>query len=126
MDYQEFIEDIQSLSFIEDEETADAAIKAVLGIMSSSVEEDIARRMTVALPEPLNIRKLRGHQDPVVPVTFEQCVTQIVEQFQLEEANARRLTNAVLRSTRAALGGEKLGQIEALFPETWSRAIEHA
>ncbi len=45
MDYRGFIEDIKALNFIMDEETADAAIKAVLGIMSSSVMEDIARNL---------------------------------------------------------------------------------
>ena len=115
-----------ALKFVEDEETADAAIKEVLGIPSSSLKEEDARIIIESLPGPLDMAKLRGHQARPTPVSFDQCVTEVAQQFDMDEARARELTNAVLRSTRAALGGEKLAQVENMLPESWSWAIEHA
>lgn len=126
MDYEEFLQDIESLDFVKDEDTADAAIKAVLGMMSSSLQEADAKKITAALPEPLNISKLRGHQAYPTPLSFEDGVRQIAQQFHMDETHAGTLVNAILRSTRAALGGEKLGQAEDILSESWSSAIEHA
>jgi len=126
MDYREFIQDIKALEFIEDEDTADAAIKAVLGILSSSLEEEDARRITGVLPAPLDIVKLRGHQVRPTNVSYDECLTEVAQQFNMDNEHARLLTDAVLRSTRAALGGEKLAEVEDILPESWRSAIEYA
>ncbi len=126
MDYQEFIDDIKELDFIEDEETADAAIRAVLGILASSLEEEDAKTIVSSLPEPLDMTNLRGQQAGVTPVTFDDCVVQVGRQFNMDEEDARVLVDTVLRSTRAALGGDKLAQVEEILPESWRIAIENA
>jgi uncharacterized protein (DUF2267 family) len=126
MDYQEFIDDIKVLDFIKDDNTADAAIKAVLGIMAGSIKEEDAKFITGALPEPLRYQKLRGHRKQMTAVTFEQCISRIAQEFDMNESRARILTDTVLRSTRAALGGDRLGQVEEILPESWRDAIEHA
>jgi len=125
MEYQEFIDDIKTLDFIEDDDAADAAIKAVLGILSSSLEEDKARKITDALPYPLKIETLRRQAD-INPATYDDCVAQIAKQFQMEDGNARELVDAVLRSTRAALGGQRLSEVEDILPDSWRIAIEDA
>lgn len=126
MDYQEFVKDVSALGFIEDEVTADAAVKAVLGIMASSLDEKDAGKITEALPEPLNLSKLRGQQIKTKPVDFNDCVAEIAQQFNVDEEQARELADTVLRTTRAALGSKKLGEVEDILPESWRVAIEHA
>gem|GEM_PF-608433 len=126
MEYEEFVNDITSLDFIKDEKTADAAIKAVLGILSSSLNEEDTNLITSALPEPLDTSTLRKHQSRSTPVSFEECVTQIALEFEMDEERAKLLTEAILRSTRAALGGDKLGEVEEILPASWRDAIENA
>ncbi len=126
MDYQEFVKDVKALGFVEDEATAGAAVKAVLGIMASSLDEEDAGKITEALPEPLNLSKLRGQQVRAKPVDFNYCVAEIAQQFKLDEEQARELADTVLRTTRAALGSKKLGEVEDILPESWRAAIEHA
>ena len=126
MDYQEFIDDIKVLDFIKDDNTADAAIKAVLGIMTGNIKEEDAKFITGALPEPLQLPKLKEYQKNRNPVTFSQCILRLAQEFDMNESRARILADTVLRSTRAALGGERLGQVEEILPESWRDAIEHA
>jgi uncharacterized protein (DUF2267 family) len=126
MDYREFLEDIKALEFIEDDDTADAAIKTVLGVMSGSLKEEDAKGMTGILPQPLDMWKLRTQKPGITPLSYDQCVSQLAQQFHMDEGRARDLADAVLRSTRAALGGDKLGEMEAVLPESWRTAIEDA
>ena len=126
MDYQEFIDDIRVLDFIKDERAADAAIKVVLGSMAGSIRKEDAKVLTSALPEPLHFSAPKGMQKNKAAVSFNQCISKIAQDFDINESRARILTETILRSTRAALGGDRLGQVEEMLPESWRIAIEHA
>jgi hypothetical protein len=53
------------LDFISDEPMGDAVVKAVMGILASSLEQGLAHALAESLPEPLTYERLRGHrQDP--------------------------------------------------------------
>ena len=93
---------IQSLDFIEDRETADAAMKAVLGIYMSSIDEDRARKLAENLPEPLTLENLRGQQRTKTQVTPEQYLQ---DQFSISRAQTRELIPTVFN----VLLHEKLG-----------------
>ena len=102
MDYSTFLDKIQSLDFIEDRETADAAMKAVLGIYMSSIDEDRARKLAENLPEPLTLENLRGQQRTKTQVTPEQYLQ---DQFSISRAQTRELIPTVFN----VLLHEKLG-----------------
>jgi len=126
MDYQEFLDDIKALDFIKDDRTADAAIRAVLGSMTGSIRKEDAAFITGALPGPLQLSTLKGGQKKRSPISFDQCISKIAQEFDMNESRARILTDTILRSTRAALGGDRLGQVEEILPESWRVAIEYA
>src|SRR5436309_1356740 len=73
MDYQQFIQETRKLDFIPDEETADAAVKAALGVLASRLDEEHARKFTAKLPEPLTYERLRGHQQDTPDYTVEHA-----------------------------------------------------
>jgi hypothetical protein len=94
MDYSTFLDKIQSLDFIEDRETADAAIKAVLGIYMSSIDEDRAHKLAENLPEPLILENLRGQQRTKTQVTPDQYLQEIQDQFSMFSASSNPLRSA--------------------------------
>jgi uncharacterized protein (DUF2267 family) len=102
MDYSTFLDKIQSLDFIEDRETADAAIKAVLGIYMSSIDEGRAHKLAENLPQPLTLENLRGQQRTKTQVTPEQYLQ---DQFSISRAQTRELIPTVFN----VLLHEKLG-----------------
>ncbi len=53
MGYEKLLEAVQEFDFIPDPKTADAALKAVLGILASAMDENLARDFTDSLPGPL-------------------------------------------------------------------------
>lgn len=53
MEYEDFIRAVSELDFIQDEEEADSAVKAALGILASRLDEEEARKLTEYLPNPL-------------------------------------------------------------------------
>ncbi len=62
MEYQEFTDYISTLDFVPNREAGDLLIKAVLGLLCSSVDEQAARMLCNRLPDPLTLEDLRGYQ----------------------------------------------------------------
>ncbi len=104
MEYEEFIDRIKELDFIPNEDTADAGIKAVLGILASSMSETRAKDLLGRLPHPLNLEKLRGHQKTPTPVSVDVYISEIAEQFSLTHDQARTLINQVMTILEEATG----------------------
>lgn len=104
MDYDEFVQSVSSLDFMQDTDTADAAIKAILGILASSMDDKEARDFTSRLPEPLTLERLRGHQVRPTRISVEEFVSEIQEQFKLTNGQARLLINKVLEGTEQITG----------------------
>jgi uncharacterized protein (DUF2267 family) len=114
MEYREFIDYIGTLDFVQDNETADAMVKAVLGILCSSVDEPIAHQLTENLPEPLTVETLRSHQLRKEQPTLDNYVQEIRTQFGISDSQAVDVVDHVVRITRDAAGAE-----------TWNRFTEH-
>lgn len=125
MEYQTFVDEVKKLDFIEKEETADAAVKAVFGMLVSRMEnEDDAREFTNTLPEPLTYEKLRSHQVRPTYINPEQYLEVLTEQFKLSMEDAEKLVKTVLRTTRENLSEAEIGSLKDKLPEEWNTLVE--
>lgn len=125
MKYDIFVDEVNRLDFVKDRATADAAVKAVLGILASRLSEPKARRLTEKLPEPLDYGRLRGLQARPLELSIDEYVQNIVQQFNLNEAQAARLIIAVLHFTKDAIGIEK-EDLKSELPYDWADLIDSA
>jgi uncharacterized protein (DUF2267 family) len=122
MEYREYIDAVRALDFIPDDRTADAAVKAVLGILASSLSHSMAQNLASVLPEPLDYERLRSHQAKPLALTPERFITNIVAQFELQEEEARRLVTAVLELAGNAVQNNEIKiVIETLLSDMGGR-----
>jgi uncharacterized protein (DUF2267 family) len=127
MEYQEFIGQLQDLAFIPDEKTADAAIKAVLGIFASALHEPQARRLAEKLPGPLTLDELRSHQKKVaLMIPAKTFVEEIRQQFRLTPKQAMTLVNRVMHVTRTIVGEDVINDAMSVLPDDWDQLIQKA
>lgn len=119
MEFQELVKATRRLEFIPDEATATSAVKAVLGILASRLEEPEAHALTDYLPEPLTYDCLRGHQAHPTHLDTDRCVRSLARQFHVSTDQARELLRTVLHTAKLSLPEEKLGQIEHGLPYEW-------
>jgi uncharacterized protein (DUF2267 family) len=124
MDYQEFIDEVMDLDFIEDEDIADAGIKAVLGILAGNIPEEEAQLLTEGFPQPLSYEKLRGMQKNITGISAEQYITEIANQFDIDEDDARMLINTVIQVARDAAGDEVFNEVEDSLPPDWVEILQ--
>ena len=108
MEYREFIEAVRRLDFIADDQTADALVKAVLGILASGLTHSMAQNLASALPEPLDYERLRGHQDRPLAIDSERYLKNIAVQFGLQEDQARRAVVVILEKARELVGNNEI------------------
>lgn len=125
MEYEKFVNAACELPFISDRETADAAVKAVLGILASRLEEEQAHQLTESLPEPLNYERLHSHQVRKLPISAEEYIAVIREQFKLDDIQASELIQQTLRVTKEAVK-DKINEFTSRLPADWSALIEAA
>lgn len=123
MEYEKFIQAAQSLPFIQDQTTADAAVKAVLGILASKLHEPEARDFTADLPEPLSYDRLHSHQARRLPISVAEFVEVISHQFQLDPEQSRQLIITTLEVTKSALEEETIQEVVRDLPAGWSQLI---
>jgi uncharacterized protein (DUF2267 family) len=126
MEYEDFIRAVSELDFIHDEEEADSAVKAALGILASRLDEDEARKLTEYLPNPLSYEKLRGHQLTDTDISAEEFISEIADQFNLDEDQAQELINTVLQIAKEAIGYDTIVELEQHLPEDWAEVFENA
>lgn len=124
IEYSNFINAASSLTFIRDEAQAEAAVKAVLGILASRLEEREARRLVASLPDPLSLESLRGHQASVADLSVEQYYGSLAKQFQISTDQAQVLAVTILRLVKEALDFEGMRDIERSLPGEWTDLIE--
>lgn len=126
MEYSSYVKQVTSLEFIPDEQTADAAIKAVLGILASRMEEDEARKLCESLPQPLDCNVLRGHQARPVDISVDQYLIEIGQQFKLDYNQANTLVTRVLHCVKESVERPVIEEIEEGLPSDWTQALEKA
>lgn len=126
MDYRTFLDAIKRLQFIRTEEAADAAIKAVLGILASSMNQEQAEKFISRLPEPLAIEPLRSPQAPQLDITIEEFFDEIGAEFKLNPEQAKKLVDTVFRLTKDAVGEETITEVEFDMPADVAEELEAA
>ncbi|HAR63671.1 MAG: DUF2267 domain-containing protein [Candidatus Margulisiibacteriota bacterium] len=127
MDYQEFIREVESLDFIKDQETADAAIKASLGILVSRIPEPQAKKLAEELPDPLTYEKLRSHQKGIqLSISVDETVAELSKQFGFNNIQSRQLLNIVFGAAKDAVGDDTIDDIEEKLPDDWVEMLEAA
>lgn len=123
MEYENFVLAAQQLPSIGTREVADAAVKAVIGTLASQFNEYGADMLTKRLPAPLNASRLHSHQVGALPITTDEFVREIAEQFHLDRDDARRVIQQVLHVTKqAGLPGTMLARL----PSDWIALIDEA
>lgn len=118
-------EAVQALDFIPDEQTAEKGTKAVLGILTSKLDEQEAREFTAELPDYLDYETLRGHQERPTPASPHDAVEGIATEFNLELEQANELMNAVISVAKEQAKGE-ISDIAAQLSEEWRDALDQA
>lgn len=125
MEYTTFIQKVRDLGFIKDDATADAAIKAVLGILTSDLREPQAHALTRMLPQPLNYQKLRGHQKrSAIVIPTQEYVAEIQAQFHLTADEAKKLITTILHVTKDSLDKDTLDELTTKLPPDWARLLQ--
>ncbi|MBI2400695.1 MAG: DUF2267 domain-containing protein [Deltaproteobacteria bacterium] len=126
MDYQRFLDTVKRLQFIRTEEDADAAIKTVLGILASSINQEQAKKFVSKLPEPLTIETLRSHQARPLDITIEEFFDEVGAEFKLNPDQAKKLVDTVFRLTKDAVGEETITEVEFDMPAEVAEELEAA
>lgn len=123
MEYQEFTDYIGTLDFVRSEARADAMIKAVLGILCSLVDENLAHLLCDRLPDPLNAETLRRHQVRKDQPSFPEYIQEIRTQFGINSDQAFEVVDSVLRITHDAVGEYVWSRFTSALPADLSQAI---
>jgi uncharacterized protein (DUF2267 family) len=123
MNYKEMIHRVEDLGFIRDRETADAACKAVWGILASSVDEETAEEIASELPDPLTKAKLRSHQARRMSIDSEHFIREIGTQFHLQEDQARQLVETVILAGEESLREDSLSKLRENVPQDLSKLL---
>lgn len=126
MEYEDFIREVAQLDFIQDEEEADSAVKATLGILAGRLNEEEARKLTEYLPIPLTYEKLRGDQAGETDISAEEYIAEIADQFSIDEDQAHQLVSTIFQVTKEAVGFDTLAELERSLPDDWAEFIENA
>jgi uncharacterized protein (DUF2267 family) len=99
-------------------------VKAVLGVLVSRLEEEVAREFAETLPKPLDFDTLRGRQVNVTEVSVQQYRDTIAEQFHLELDEAWQLVRTVMHIVRDGLSDEIIEDIQETLPSDWQRFLQ--
>ncbi len=126
MEYAKFIDEVGKLDFIGDEGRADALVKAVIGILASSMDEGTARKFTEGLPEPLTFDRLRSHQARPVEMTIEEFFSEIGAQFRITPDQAKTAVDVVFRLVKEAVGAHAVSEAEYSMPPDVAEELEAA
>ena len=108
---------LRELNFVPDREMADAAIKAVWGILISSLDEELAKRVSHELPEPLTLERLRGHQQRPAAPSCEELIEEIRVHFSLTHEQADELVRTVIKTGEQMLGNRVFNDLRSSAPK---------
>jgi len=126
MEYESILREMERLDFIPDAETADAAVKAALGIFASTLEEDEARMFIDRLPEPLTMDKLYHHLRYPQRISPETYFEELSEQFSVSRDQAWEIAKTAIHATKEAVGNDVMTDLEGRITSDWCRFVEEA
>jgi uncharacterized protein (DUF2267 family) len=126
MDYHEMIRRVRKLDFIRNDETADAAVKAVLGILACALTEEQARKLSEKFPEQLALNRSGSGDRSMQPVSVKEYTAGICAEYKISVHQARTLVRNVLYFTKIASGDNFILDIRQKLPVDWAEAIQNA
>lgn len=126
MDYRSFLEGVKKLQFIRTEEKADAAIKAVLGILASSMGSEQAEKFFSRLPEPLATEALKSPLAAPLDITIEEFFDEVGSEFNLTPDQSKKLVDTVFRLAKYAVGEQTITEVESDMPADVAEELEAA
>jgi len=126
MNYEAYLGSTANLEFIPDEKTADAVIKAALGMVASRLPERAAVEFAAAMPYPLDYAKLRGHQAGQDEFSVSQYLGVLEREFDLGADDARTAAATVIELAKRDLGPRLAQQVQRQLPPDWATFFEEA
>lgn len=123
MDYERLKDAARSAEAVP-EERLDAAVKAVIGILVSRLDEAPARALCDALPEPLDFARLHGSRQATTNTAAEEWPGVVAVQFSIPEAQATRLVQEVLRTLKEDLPADVEAELREALPEDWRVLVD--
>jgi uncharacterized protein (DUF2267 family) len=126
MDYKEMIGRVRRLDFIKNEQKADAAVKAILGILAGRLNEEHARKITEKFGGRIIPNRAGNGQKRSETISFSEYIAEIRSQFNISVHQARVLVRNVLYFANEASGDGMLVEIGKSLPLDWSEAIRNA
>jgi uncharacterized protein (DUF2267 family) len=124
MEFRDLMKAVNELAFVKDEVMAEAAVKAVLGVLASRLEEEVAKEFVESLPEPFDFETLRGEQVEVTDLSVQQYRNTIADQFNLELDDAWQLVRTVLYMVRDGFSDEVIEDLQDTLPSDWQRLLQ--
>lgn len=126
MDYRRLMDTMNQSGVFADQERADAAVKAVIGILASRMSEHDARELSSRLPEPLTYDKIRHRQGWQLGISFDQYRYEIAGQFHINTDQAQRVIGSVFHLLKEEIPGDTLHKWEQHLPVDWAEQMEQA
>lgn len=126
MNYDEMIRRVRKLDFIRNDQTADAAVKAVLGILVSRLSDEQARKLAEKFPEHLALNRFGSDDRSMQPISVTEYTAGISAQYKISVHQARTLVRNVLYFTKVASGDNFVLDIKKGLPVDWAEAIQNA
>lgn len=124
--YHSFVEQINRLDFIPNEQTADSSLKAALGILISIMSDDHALRLTQELPGPLDYATLRGDQVGPIELSFDDAVTSLAVQLDLSAGQAWELMKRAIHCVKTSVDLDLMVELISELPQDWKAVFVDA
>jgi uncharacterized protein (DUF2267 family) len=126
MHYDEIIRRVRRLDFIRNDQRANAAVKAVLGILAGSLSDEQARKLAEKFPEHLGLNSFGSDGGRMQAISVAEYTANICAQFKISVHQARMLVRNVLYFTKEASGADDFPDIKKNLPNDWAEAIQNA
>jgi uncharacterized protein (DUF2267 family) len=126
MNYDELIRRVRMLDFIRNDQRAQAAVKAVLGILAGSLRDEQARKLAGKFPEHLALNSFGTDGRQIGAITVADHTASICAQFKISVHQARILVRNVLYFTKEVSGANDFPDIRNNLPNDWAEAIQNA
>lgn len=125
MEYDQLIQSVKKFTFIGgNEERADAAVKASMGLLASRMSEQDAKEFANYLPEPLTLNTLRSHQQNPNRESLRDYFQIIATQFNTDAAEAQSMVEAVLHAAKESLSPQQFNSWKQKLPAEWARFLD--
>jgi len=124
MRYEDLISQARKSEFFSDEKSMESAVRAVLGILTSRLDEESARLFTSALPQPLSYETLRRPQRIYQRISANEYIETIADHFNLRKEHALRVVTSILWVVKSELSRDIYTRVSNDLPADWKELLE--